>query len=282
LDLATVRQIKAEAVAEAVEHMDKKLKERDTPRKGNAVFLLLYKNEPVGTCFAIDSTYMLSARHNIYEDNVPFVPGDVAYILDCNGSDASTAEASSAGSSSSSSTGKITVENERIPVAVVDAVNPVGDQPVPDNEDWIILRRTDSKEFSTFITPLFTPPGFICRDNNPRVTIYHHPISFRKAVNLIHTLSKSENRIMRSQNGELHCNALNDLSKGSCGAPYVDIGLHHALGLHIAGVSSMLSTVKNKAIVEASSLIPVGLHFVPDGCLQQALRSRRIMSLSSN
>jgi hypothetical protein len=60
------------------EHLNKKTA---TPGKGDAVFLLRFNGDFVGSCFAIDETHVLSARHNMYENSADFGANDTAEVV---------------------------------------------------------------------------------------------------------------------------------------------------------------------------------------------------------
>lgn len=227
------------------EHIDKRLKR--TPGAGDAVYLLHFRNHPVGTAFAIDESHVLSARHNMFEEDEPHDPLAIAVI-----SDSSLVFASS--SSSSSTTSDIQLRIKSCP-------DPPLNGKISDENDWIILERTDSGKFRSFLLPqLSTEVQMDSR--RPWITIYHFPVAFQRAEKSKYSLVASQNRVISAEKYELKCGDLSLLSKGSCGGPYVDNVSKTALGFHIAGATSYEGTA-NKRIVEAISNIPIGLQFHP-------------------
>lgn len=54
------------------EHLQKRLK--ITLGTNDAVYLLWLRDKQVGTAFSIDDTHILTARHNLFDDNLPHDP----------------------------------------------------------------------------------------------------------------------------------------------------------------------------------------------------------------
>ena len=225
-----------------IEEVHKKLR-RTTPGKGDAVFLLRFNGNLVGSCFAIDVTHILSARHNVYDDTAIFDINDTAEVLN----------ASTVASITSS------VVAAPIPVKVLCCSNPPLGGCIPDSDDWIVFERTDGGTFSLTI-PVMPTIDAELKKRPPYVTIYHFPISFQNVVKSSNDLHRNLNRIIGVENGELKCNDITFISKGSCGGPYVDNTSGCAIGFHIAGASSYEGKT-NKQLVEAINNAPVGLHF---------------------
>ena len=53
-------------------------------------------------------------------------------------------------------------------------------------------------------------------------------------------LNSSNNRVIGVEKGELKCNDMSVIFKGSCGGPYVDHISGNAIGFHIAGCNYIL------------------------------------------
>jgi hypothetical protein len=241
------------------EHVDKKLRQSNTPGKGDAVFLLRFNGDIVGSCFAIDETHVLSARHNMYEDTADFVANDTAEVLN----------ASTVASPTS------TVVPAPITVKISACLNPPCGGKIFDYDDWIVLERTDGEKFRIAIAVQPTV-GTELIARRPFVTIYHFPISLQKVVKFSNHLHSNPNRVIGAENGELRCNDFSLISMGSCGGPYVDNLSGVAIGFHIAGASSFEGKAYKK-IVDAINNVPVGLHFGTASTLVLALRTLNIL-----
>jgi len=156
-------ELKAIAKKEVSEHVNKKLRPT-TLGKGDAVYLLRFNGDFVGSCFAIDETHVLSARHNMYEDTADFDSNDTAEVLN----------ASTVDSSNSS-----VVVLAPIPVKISSCSNPPHGGSIPDSDDWIVLERTDGGKFRLAISVKPTNDEDLNK-RTPFVTIYHFPISFQR------------------------------------------------------------------------------------------------------
>ena len=166
------------------EHLNKKTA---TPGKGDAVFLLRFNGDFVGSCFAIDETHVLSARHNMYENSADFGAND-------------TAEVASSATSSTSSVG-----SAPITVKISACLNPPRGGSISNSDDWIVLERTDGGKFWIAITVRPTVDAELTA-MRPFVTIYHFPISLQKGGVFSYHLQSDSNRVVGAGNGELLTN----------------------------------------------------------------------------
>ncbi len=243
------------------ECMEKKT--RRTHGVSGAVYLLYVRDKAVGTAFAIDETHVLTARHNIFDDNEIHKADEIVAIVEA----------------SASTNGyflpMISLEIIACPDPIFNDEEQQYDSISNDN-DWIILKRVgDGKFHSVLAIQPSTDHSIASR--RPWITIYHFPISFQKAEKSgRHNLASSENRLIGAENFELKCNDLSLISKGSCGGPYVDNISKTALGFHIAGASSYEGK-GNKQLVDAINNVPVGLQFHPMSSLVIALKNLRIL-----
>lgn len=242
------------------EHIDKRWKR--TPGVGDAVYLLYFQNQPVGTAFAIDEIHVLTARHNLFEDGEPHNPNASAVI-----SDSSTLIVSASLSSFSSADG--------VPLKITSCPDPPPKGTISNENDWIILERTDGGKFRSVIAIQMSVDTQM-DIRRPWITIYHFPISFQAVENSKHNLVASENRVIGAEKFELKCGDISLISKGSCGGPYVDNTSKTALGFHIAGASSY-EGAGNKKILDAINNVPVGLHFHPKSPLVAELKKLFIL-----
>ena len=124
----------------------------------------------------------------------------------------------------------------------------------------LVLERTDGGKFCTAIKVQPSDAADVVT-KRPFITIYHFPISLPKVENFSNHLHSSSNRVIGAEKGELRCNDISLISKGSCGGPYVDNLFGVAIGLHIAGTNN----------------VPVGLQFETASTLVLALRTLKIL-----
>ena len=223
---------------------------RSTPGKHNAVFPLFLNNTMRGTSFSFDSCRVLSARHNVFPPNV-------------------------IGSLSQEDKIHILVGTEQIEMVVESTPNPAVGKTLADCDDWIILRRVDNYPFRTTIIVKPTEPNVLI-ESRPHVTIYHFPSDLQTTINIPHNVVSSSNRIIGCFQGKVNCNDLSNISGGSCGGPYVDNVSGGAFGLHIEGVNSY-GGAGYKLLVEAMSLVPVGLHFDTSSTLIAELKAMKVL-----
>ena len=257
---AEMKEELKEIVKEEVsEHVNKKLR-LATPGKGDAVFLLRFNGSITGSCFAIDETHILSARHNMYDDTADFDCNDTAEVLN----------ATTVASSTSS-----VVVPAPIPVKISSCNNPPHGGSIPDSDDWIVLERTDGGKFRLAISVKPTNDEELNK-RRPYITIYHFPISLQKVGNFSNHLHSNPNRVIGAENGELRCDDFSLISKGSCGGPYVDNVFGDAIGFHISGASSYQGNA-NKNLVDVINNVPVGLHFGTVSSLVSALKTLNIL-----
>jgi hypothetical protein len=196
----------------------------------DAVYLLYVGEEVVGTAFVIDDTHVLTARHNIFnDDEVHYERRDVA-ISDTSSNDSF------------------------IPLRIISTPNPLFNHDeqkhdsISNENDWVILQRTDidGKFYSFLAIQPSTEKQIAFR--RPYITIYHFAQRLEKSNK--HYLMASENRLIGADYFELKCNDSSLISKDSCGGPYVDNSSKAVLGFHIAGASSYEGNAKEK-LVEA-------------------------------
>ena len=133
----------------------------------------------VGICFAVDERHLITARHIIYKPADPVVRHDPATIQ------ISTISASS----SSSLSNQVTIET--VNLEVVDG----GANSGKDEEDWLILRRTDNAIFRNIILVRVTNDIQI-KETLPFITIYYFPVDFHALKNLNLFMDHSENRVV--------------------------------------------------------------------------------------
>jgi len=249
------KELRDIAREEAYELVEKRLRQSSTPGKGDAVFLLHFNGQFTGSCFAIDDSHVMSARHNMYDDTADYGINDTAELV------------SSFVVPSTNSAAPITVK-------ISACTNPPKGGSIANSDDWIVLERTDGGKFRITI-PVEQTTESDLTTRRPFVTIYHFPVSLQIVEKFSHTLHSISNRVIGADNGELRCNEISLISKGSCGGPYVDNDRLTAVGFHIAGASSFEG--KANKFADAINNVPVGLHFEPASTVVTALKSLKIL-----
>lgn len=258
--LRNKRNINNDEIEDKIKDMiEKRMKVNTTPGKKDAVFLLLLNDCPVGTCFAIDQYHLLSARHNLF--NTDQITNEFTINIRIVALNQATT-------------------NEKINVQVIASPEPLRGETLEDTDDWVILKRIDNKAFRVYIHVQSTLTKSL-KNDRPYITIYQVPISFQEGEKGPEmSIVSSLNRVIGAVNGELRCNDLSLISKGSCGGPYVDNMTGNAIGFHVAGATS-LEGEKNQDIIVAISNVPVGLHFDPQSSLVLKLKELKILVLIS-
>ncbi len=250
-------------IDERIEERLHKTQRRDgrTPGKAGAVFLLLNESqERKGTCFAINYTHVITARHNIFKGNEEINPNAVVFIQ-------LGAVYPPQPASTSSNIPTMVSPVERL--EIVAGGNSTGAY----TEDWLILKRTDKETFRNFISIRVTDESDM-KQYLPYITIYHFPLDFHALEKLMLFMDHTENRVGDSQNGLLICQEhCSTVTGGSCGAPYVENSSGDAIGLHLYSASATKSV--SKSLVSAIQDRPYGLHFLQGTSVVEALQALR-------
>jgi len=225
------------------QYINKKMK---AVTKADAVFLLLVNGAVAGTCFAIDEIHVLSARHNMFDNTANFDTNITAEIVN-----------------SLTMASTFIVRPSPIPVKIIACKNPPPGGSISASDDWIVLERTDRSKFDSAFSVIPTNDEQLNR-RRPHITIYHFPDSVDS-----YYLRSSYNRVIGAENGQLRCNDLSEVSKTSCGGPYVDDLNGTAIGFHLRGISY------DEKGTNTMKKLPRGFHFEVNSSLMVALADIR-------
>ena len=143
------------------------------------------------------------------------------------------------------------------------------------SEDWLILKRKDNHHFDSYIGVRVTN-GIKIEKELPYISIYHYPLDYSSLDKIEITKTCSETRVISAQINLLICNDFCTISRGSCGAPYVEKASSCAIGFHLYGMSVLNSKVPAQYQGTTEDR-PCGLHFVQGSSVVQALRKYEIL-----
>jgi len=181
-----------------------------SPGKRDAVFIICSSsegvNEYLGTAFAVTSSKVITAFHNLVDENK-----DLKYLLFC--------------SLAKSKDDKILYHTYGVPVSLVGCDK---------TSDWAVLSRIDSQEFSSFI-PVCPKARLPVVSLDSRLTVYFAALGLLS----VHDTGMKSIKIWNDEVRVLQYDGEDDSQiilsggkcRGSCGAPIVDLD-GFAVGFH--------------------------------------------------